>query len=172
MHGNILKRDQISDDLMGAQIHCQIHWKFNFPNPNFYTSVFIKFQVIDKLEYFADWICLPFFKLELGSAFNLWLIMKFSRSVGIDYMLPGQILTPWWIQHKQILERTLPDALKLSIAKKIENNLFSKVLIRNISCIELPLSWLLFKCRFPFLLDSKPWEKPGHCLQLRFPSPA
>ncbi len=32
------------------------------------------------------------------------------------------------IQHKQILERTLPDAIKLvAIAKKIENNLFSKV---------------------------------------------
>jgi hypothetical protein len=31
------------------------------------------------------------------------------------------------IQHKKILERTIPDALKLSIARKIENNLFSKV---------------------------------------------
>jgi hypothetical protein len=31
------------------------------------------------------------------------------------------------IQNKQILERTLPDALKLAIAQKIENNLFSKV---------------------------------------------
>ena len=31
------------------------------------------------------------------------------------------------MKHKKILERALPDALKLSIAKKIENNLFSKV---------------------------------------------
>jgi hypothetical protein len=31
------------------------------------------------------------------------------------------------IKHKNILERTLPDALKLAIAQKIENNLFSKV---------------------------------------------
>jgi hypothetical protein len=31
------------------------------------------------------------------------------------------------MQHKKILERTIPDALKLSIAQKIENNLFSKV---------------------------------------------
>jgi len=31
-------------------------------------------------------------------------------------------------QHKNILERTLPDALKLSIAQKIENNLFSKIM--------------------------------------------
>jgi hypothetical protein len=30
-------------------------------------------------------------------------------------------------QHKAILERTLPDNLKLSIAKRIENNLFAKV---------------------------------------------
>ncbi len=30
-------------------------------------------------------------------------------------------------QHKKILERTIPDVLKLSIARKIENNLFSKV---------------------------------------------
>jgi hypothetical protein len=33
------------------------------------------------------------------------------------------------MQHKSILERTLPDALKLSIAQKIENNLFSKVFL-------------------------------------------
>jgi hypothetical protein len=32
------------------------------------------------------------------------------------------------IKNKAILERRLPDALKLSIAHKIENNLFSKVL--------------------------------------------
>lgn len=31
------------------------------------------------------------------------------------------------IQHKKILERTIPDGLKLSIARKIENNLFSRV---------------------------------------------
>ena len=31
------------------------------------------------------------------------------------------------IKHKTVLERTLPDSLKLSIARKIENNLFSKV---------------------------------------------
>jgi len=30
-------------------------------------------------------------------------------------------------QHKKILERTIPDVLKLSIARKIENNLFSKI---------------------------------------------
>ncbi len=30
-------------------------------------------------------------------------------------------------QHKTILERTLPESLKLSIAKNVENNLFSKV---------------------------------------------
>ncbi len=36
-------------------------------------------------------------------------------------------LTGW--QHKTILERNLPEALKLSIAKKIENNLFSKVVL-------------------------------------------
>ncbi len=34
------------------------------------------------------------------------------------------------IKHKIILERTLPDALKLAIAQKIENNLFSKVRFR------------------------------------------
>jgi hypothetical protein len=31
------------------------------------------------------------------------------------------------LQHKKILERKLPESIKLSIAKKIENNLFSKV---------------------------------------------
>ena len=33
-------------------------------------------------------------------------------------------------QHKRILQRMLPDNLKLSIAQKIENNLFSKVICR------------------------------------------
>ncbi len=33
------------------------------------------------------------------------------------------------VQQKSILQKTLPEELKLSIAKKIENNLFSKVLI-------------------------------------------
>ncbi len=37
------------------------------------------------------------------------------------------ILTMLMVQHKKILERTIPDALKLNIARKIENNLFSKV---------------------------------------------
>ena len=36
------------------------------------------------------------------------------------------------LQHKAILERKLPDNLKLSIAKKIENNLFSKVLFSSL----------------------------------------
>jgi hypothetical protein len=33
-------------------------------------------------------------------------------------------------QHKGILQRPLPDALKMSIARRIENNLFSKVMVR------------------------------------------
>ena len=32
------------------------------------------------------------------------------------------------MQHKTILQRQLPDALKLAIARRIENNLFSKVI--------------------------------------------
>jgi hypothetical protein len=32
------------------------------------------------------------------------------------------------MQQKSILQKTLPEELKLSIAKKIENHLFSKVL--------------------------------------------
>ena len=37
------------------------------------------------------------------------------------------------IQNKAILERRLPDALKLAIAHKIENNLFSKVILGTVS---------------------------------------
>jgi hypothetical protein len=34
----------------------------------------------------------------------------------------------WFLfQHRDILERHLPDSLKMSIAKRIENNLYSKV---------------------------------------------
>ncbi len=31
------------------------------------------------------------------------------------------------LQHRAIVQRKIPDALKLAIAKRIENNLFSKV---------------------------------------------
>ncbi len=52
------------------------------------------------------------------------------------------------IQHKKILERTIPDALKLSIARKIENNLFSKVcqlyLVKPVTALTLVLD----VCRF------------------------
>ena len=39
----------------------------------------------------------------------------------------GQILIFWLLQQKSILERKLPEKLKMAIAKKIENNLFSRV---------------------------------------------
>ncbi len=34
-------------------------------------------------------------------------------------------------QHKEILERSLPEKLKFAIAKRIENNLFSKVQVKS-----------------------------------------
>ncbi len=40
-------------------------------------------------------------------------------------------------QHKKILERTIPDVLKLSIARRIENNLFSKVCNCNFNLFPL-----------------------------------
>jgi hypothetical protein len=53
------------------------------------------------------------------------------------------------MQHKKILGRKLPEALKLSIAKKMENNLFSKVilhkksLIISFDCIGFQISFLV-----------------------------
>jgi hypothetical protein len=56
--------------------------------------------------------------------------MNISRSTRILIVgIQSQwfILTRFWgIQHQKILERPLPEALKQSIARKIENNLFSK----------------------------------------------
>jgi hypothetical protein len=47
-------------------------------------------------------------------------------------------------KNKEILERVLPDDLKLSIAEKIENNLFSKVLMKpNILMMRLCLIWFI-----------------------------
>ncbi len=39
----------------------------------------------------------------------------------------AKYLVSFQFQHKQILQKTLPETLKISIAKNIENNLFSKV---------------------------------------------
>ncbi len=47
-----------------------------------------------------------------------------AEAPSVDIMSGWQAV---YIQNKKIMERTLPDALKLSIAQKIENNLFSKV---------------------------------------------
>ena len=33
------------------------------------------------------------------------------------------------MQHKKVLEKVLPESLKIAIAQKIENHLFSKVLL-------------------------------------------
>ncbi len=56
--------------------------------------------------------------------------VKFAFSKKIHSSLWDNIvqINLWLCQHKTILERSLPEYLKLSIAKKIENNLFSKVL--------------------------------------------
>ena len=60
-------------------------------------------------------------------------------------------LTLPFTQHKKILERTIPDVLKLSIARKIENNLFSKVynlFLLNFNLnIWHPVWFFLFKAR-------------------------
>ena len=48
----------------------------------------------------------------------------------VYYMKPlcsHPVVTGSLLQHQRILERQLPETLKLSIAKKIENNLFLKV---------------------------------------------
>ena len=59
------------------------------------------------------------------------------------------------MQHKKILERSLPDTLKLSIAKKIENNLFSKVIQskRRFSLVTIALT--LFQMQITFLSGLK-----------------
>ena len=57
------------------------------------------------------------------------------------------------LQHKFIMERTLPDKLKLSIAEKIENKLFSKVTWR---------SAVLAACGLGFL-NCTAFSKPGPC---------
>ena len=55
------------------------------------------------------------------------------------------------IQNKTILQRALPATLKLSIAKNIENHLFSKVKVLKIICLEA--LWLLhFSFQVSFLL--------------------
>ncbi len=80
---------------------------------------------------------LNIFRLDTNTMFKVreWERFQF----GIDYQhqqvcqhlhnfnLFVQNLIPVWFKHKKILERTIPDSLKLSIAKTIENNLFSKV---------------------------------------------
>ena len=56
------------------------------------------------------------------------------------------LLWPNWMQHKSILERQLPESLKLAIARKIENNLFSRASNQNY----FALLWL-----FSFLIKTQ-----------------
>ena len=52
--------------------------------------------------------------------------MKMSICKYLSNQVPN--LSVFWImQNKEILQRFMPDGLKLEIAKKIENSLFSKV---------------------------------------------
>ncbi len=72
------------------------------------------------------------------------------------------------LKHKKILERSLPDDLKLSIAKKIENNLFSKVFyLSRLDLKKVSMAVTNRNCRLRFSLDSKLWEKSGPFLQQR-----
>jgi hypothetical protein len=55
-------------------------------------------------------------------------------------------------QHKDILERPLPDSIKLNIAKRIENNLYSKVVyIKQYLLSLLFHSMMSFWLQVPFL---------------------
>ena len=51
------------------------------------------------------------------------------------------------MQHKKVLEKVLPESLKIAIAQKIENHLFSKVLSRAILYVNF------FASTNSFLLD-------------------
>jgi hypothetical protein len=73
------------------------------------------------------------------------------------------------LQNKTILQRALPPYLKLSIAKTIENQLFSKVMSKSTSVVR----YMLFPapsdphdldfCRFLFSLDLLELVKSGPC---------
>ena len=89
------------------------------------------------------------------------------------------------VQNKTILQRALPPYLKLSIARTIENNLFSKVLHRNSSPDDPQFDFVFiliffqlegnaegclqmaFFFRFPFSLDLQESAKFGPCLRQR-----
>ncbi len=58
------------------------------------------------------------------------------------------------LQNKNILERSLPDALKLEIAQRIENNLFSKVGFKNEFWWMYTSLWL-FQLQITFLSGLK-----------------
>jgi hypothetical protein len=61
-------------------------------------------------------------------------------------------------QHKDILERHLPDNLKLTIAKRIENNLFSKVVHFK------PLTIFAFVLHHGVSLPQVPFLSTMHCV--------
>ena len=49
-----------------------------------------------------------------------------QQQVPLNYSIKNYFAHEKLLQHKAILERQLPDKLKMAIAKQIENNLFSK----------------------------------------------
>jgi hypothetical protein len=84
--------------------------------------------------------CTPYqFSLEAKTMFDVrnWERFQFlldceHQTVGIAlhalYKAKQNNMYLHWVQSKIILQRELPPDLKLSIAKTIENNLFSKVI--------------------------------------------
>jgi hypothetical protein len=90
------------------------------PNTVFQVRKWERFQFVIGYEHQQVW---PFLRFQYSTAFESDCLSR--HAVLCMQMLLA--LTRW--QHKTILERNLPEALKLSIAKKIENNLFSKVVL-------------------------------------------
>ncbi len=105
---------------------------------------------------------------------DIWRIRLDSRTMfkirewerfqfGIDYQhhqvwsnqdsLIDHIMNLPLLQHKKILERTIPDVLKLSIARRIENKLFSKVwILREGWCAFSLRIWISVGFQISFLV--------------------
>ena len=79
------------------------------------------------------------------------------------------------MQQKSVLKRTLPESLKLAVAKKIENNLFSRVKTtfsnspwHPYGAFQSLLLYCMSACRYPFSLEWGQLVVFEPCFQLRY----
>ena len=120
---------------------------------NNFSFSWLLFQYVIEIWYYHKYWCAFHalhwaYRPRANTMLKIWDWERFQFSIDYEHKQAKEkhahslcaSIESWWAycyvwQHKTLLERKLPDALKLAIAKQIENNLFSKVTALHLCCI-------------------------------------